>query len=169
MATREDIEEWLARAALGDRRAFRPLYEATSAKLFGLCLHLLRDRAEAEDAFDTFIEAYNAKYPKAVEYLTKDREELLTFYDFPAEHWRHLRTTNPIESIFATIRLRTAKTRCCLSRNTALTMVFKLPLCAQSRWRRLNGSELPTDVVGGVRLEDGVRSTTQQAQIQDAA
>ena len=126
-------------------------------------------RAEAEDAFDTFIEAYDAKYPKAVECLTKDREELLTFYDFPAEHWRHLRTTNPIESIFATIRLRTAKTRGCLSRNTALTMVFKLPLCAQSRWRRLNGSELLTDVVGGVRLEDGVRSTTQQAQIQDAA
>ncbi len=126
-------------------------------------------RAEAEDAFNTFVEAYDAKYPKAVECLTRDREELLTFYDFPAQHWRHLRTTNPIESTFATIRLRTAKTRGCLSRNTALTMVFKLALCAQSRWRRLNGSELLNDVVGGVRFEDGVRSTPEQAQVEDAA
>ena len=89
-------------------------------------------RAEAEDAFDYFTEAYDAKYPKAAECLTKDGDELLTFDDFPAEHWRHLRTTNPIESTFATIRLRTAKTRGCLSRNTALTMVFKLALCDQS-------------------------------------
>lgn len=126
-------------------------------------------RAEANDAFDTFIQAYDAKYPKAVECLVKDREELLTFYDFPAEHWRHLRTTNPIESTFATIRLRTAKTRGCLSRNTALTMVFKLALCAQGRWRRLNGSELLTDVVGGVRFEDGVRSDNEPAQSEDAA
>lgn len=126
-------------------------------------------RAEAEDALNTFIDAYDAKYPKAVDCLTKDREELLTFYDFPAQHWRHLRTTNPIESTFATIRLRTAKTRGCLSRNTALTMVFKLALCAQRRWRRLNASEMLADVVGGVRFEDGVRSTTEQAQIEDAA
>lgn len=126
-------------------------------------------RAEANDAFDTFIEAYDAKYPKAVECLTKDREELLTFYDFPADHWRHLRTTNPIESTFATIRLRTAKTRGCLSPNTALTMVFKLALCAQSPWRRLNGSELLTDVVGGVRFKDGVRAQHEPAQTEEAA
>jgi transposase-like protein len=126
-------------------------------------------REEAEDAFDYFTQAYDAKYPKAVECLTKDREELLTFYNFPAEHWRHLRTTNPIESTFATIRLRTAKTRGCLSRNTALTMVFKLALCAQTRWRRLNGSELLTDIVGGVLFKDGVRNTHQPAQAEDAA
>ena len=126
-------------------------------------------RAEAEDAFDYFTQAYDAKYPKAAECLTKDREELLTFYDFPAEHWRHLRTTNPIESTFATIRLRTAKTRGCLSRNTALTMVFKLAICAQSHWRRLNGSELLNDVVGGLTFRDGVRITDEPAQAEEAA
>ena len=83
--------------------------------------------------------------------------------------WRHLRTTNPIESTFATIRLRTAKTRGCLSRNTALTMVFKRAICAQRQWRRLNGAELLNDVVGGVPFEDGVRTTSQQAQVADAA
>ena len=81
----------------------------------------------------------------------------MVFYDFPGEHWRHLRTTNPIESTFATIRLRTAKTRGCLSRKTALAMVYKLALSAQRGWRRLNKSELITDVVGGVTFKDGVR------------
>jgi len=85
-------------------------------------------RKEAERAFDYFIEAYQAKYPKATECLSKDREELLAFYDFPAEHWKHIRTTNPIESTFATVKLRTAKTRGCLSRTTLLTMVFRLCL-----------------------------------------
>ena len=126
-------------------------------------------REEAEHAFNYFVEAYDDKYPKAVECLTKDREELLTFYDFPAAHWHHLRTTNPIESTFATIRLRTAKTRACLSRKTALTMVFKLALCAQSHWRRLNGSELLTDVVGGVPFRDGVRVTDEPDQTEEAA
>ena len=124
---------------------------------------------EAEDAFNYFVEAYDDKYPKAVECLTKDREELLTFYDFPAAHWHHLRTTNPIESTFATIRLRTAKTRGCLSRKTALAMVYKLALSAQGRWRRLNTSELLTDVVGGVIFKDGVRNDDEVVTAEDPA
>lgn len=126
-------------------------------------------RAEAESAFDYFIQAYDAKYPKAVECLRKDRRELLAFYDFPAEHWRHLRTTNPIESTFATIRLRTAKTRGCLSRKTALAMVYKLGVSAQNGWRRLNKSELLTDVVGGVTFKDGVKITEDPTQTKGAA
>ena len=126
-------------------------------------------REEAGAAFDYFVAAYGAKYPKAVECLTNDREELLVFYDFPAEHWRHLRTTNPIESTFATIRLRTAKTRGCLSPKTALSMVYKLGLSAQNGWRRLNGSELMTDVVGGVTFKDGVRNDDEVATAGDAA
>ena len=126
-------------------------------------------KEEAEAAFDYFVQAYGAKYPKAVECLTKDREELLTFYDFPAQHWMHIRTTNPIESTFATIRLRTAKTRGCLSRQTVLPMVFKLALSAQKRWRRLNGSELLADVVGGVRFEDGVKVTEETQKADEAA
>jgi putative transposase len=126
-------------------------------------------REEAEDAFNYFVEAYDDKYPTAVECLTKDREELLTFYDFPGAHWHHLRTTNPIESTFATIRLRTAKTRGCLSRKTALAMVYKLALSAQARWRRLSKSELLTDVVGGVIFKDGVRNDDEVVTAEDAA
>jgi putative transposase len=114
-------------------------------------------RQEAEQAFDYFVSAYGAKYPKAVECLSKDRDVLLTFYDFPAEHWVHIRTTNPVESTFATVRLRTGKTRGCLSRDTAFTMVFKLCLSAEKRWRRLNGAEQLTAIMTGVKFEDGVR------------
>lgn len=98
-------------------------------------------KENAEKAFDHFIASYEAKYPKATECLAKDRKVLLTFYDFPAEHWLHLRTTNPIESTFATVRLRTTKTRGMLTRDTMLTMVFKLSMSAQKRWRRLNRPE----------------------------
>lgn len=112
----------------------------------------------AEKALDTFQEAYGAKYPKAVECLVKDREALLTFYDFPAEHWRHLRTTNPIESTFATVRLRTAKTKGAGSRLACLTMVWKLAQAAERRWRMLNGaSQLIVDVIAGVRFKDGIK------------
>jgi putative transposase len=114
-------------------------------------------RQEAEQAFDYFVSAYGAKYPKAVECLSKDRDVLLMFYDFPAEHWVHIRTTNPVESTFATVRLRTGKTRGCLSRETAFTMVFKLCLSAEKRWRRLNGAEQMTAIMSGVKFEDGVR------------
>ena len=106
---------------------------------------------------------------KPVECLTKDREEVLVFYDFPAAHWHHLHTTNPTESTFATIRLRTAKTRGCLSRKTALAMVYKLALSAESRWRRLSKSELSADVVGGVTVNDGVKVTEQVTQTEGAA
>ena len=111
--------------------------------------------AAAEEAFDTFVTSFEAKYPKAVECLTKDREKLLTFYQFPAEHWKHLRTTNPIESTFATVRLRTEKTKGCGSRQASLTMVFKLAKSAEKSWRRLNGSRLIADVIAGVKFEDG--------------
>ena len=114
-------------------------------------------REAAETAFDAFLITYEAKYPKATKCLAKDREELLAFYEFPAEHWAHLRTTNPIESTFATVRLRTAKTRGCLSRQTMLTMVFKLCQSAEKGWRRLRGYKLLGEVVRGVQFVDGVR------------
>ena len=114
-------------------------------------------RQQANEAFDLFIETFEARYPKAVECLAKDRDVLLTFYDFPAEHWVHLRTTNPIESTFATVRLRTARTKGCGSRKACLTMVFKLACCAERRWRRLNGRELIPEVIRGVSFVDGVK------------
>ncbi len=114
-------------------------------------------KAVAETAFDLFVTTFEAKYPKATGCLTKDRDVLLTFYDFPAEHWRHLRTTNPIESTFATVRLRHRRTKGSGSRTACLTMVFKLVLAAEKRWRRLNGSALLSEVIRGVRFIDGVK------------
>ena len=114
-------------------------------------------RKEAEGAFDLFLETFGAKHPKACACLTKDRDVLLTFYNYPAEHWVHLRTTNPIESTFATVRLRTAKTKGSGSRLACLTMVFKLVQSAQKRWRALNGSNLIGDVISGVPFVDGVK------------
>jgi len=116
-------------------------------------------RAQAEKAFDLFVATYEAKYAKATDCLRKDREELLVFYDFPALHWVHLRTTNPIESTFATVRLRTAKTKGSGSRSACLTMVFKLMEAASKKWRLLNGSPLLTKVIAGVRFVDGVEQT----------
>ena len=114
-------------------------------------------RADADAAFDHFQQTYQAKYPKAVECLRKDREALLAFYDFPAEHWIHLRTTNPIESMFATVRLRTAKTKGCGSRRATLTMVFKLAMSAEQRFRRLNGHHRILDLLAGVPFVDGIK------------
>lgn len=114
-------------------------------------------KADAERNFDLFIEMYQAKYPKATTCLAKDREVLLTFYDFPAEHWMHLRTTNPIESTFATVRLRTYRTKGCGSRIACLTMVFKLSQSAEQTWRALNGSKLLEDVIRGVQFVNGLR------------
>ena len=107
-------------------------------------------RQAAEKAFDHFLTVYRPKYPKAAECLEKDREALLTFYDFPAEHWIHLRTTNPIESTFATVRLRTAKTRGCVSRESILAMVFMLVKSAERHWRKLNGIPRLAQVIEGV-------------------
>lgn len=115
------------------------------------------DRQRAALAFDLFIAAYEAKYPKAAECLAQDREELLAFYDFPAEHWGHIRTTNPIESTFATVRLRTDKTRGCLSRVTMLAMVFKLYQSAAKRWHRLRATQYLPEVMQGVAFKDGLR------------
>ena len=115
-------------------------------------------RQDAETAFDQFVEIYEPKYPKAAACLSKDRDALLSFYDFPAEHWIHIRTTNPIESTFATVRLRTAKTKGCGSRLATLTMVFKLAESAQKRWRRLNGHELIVDLIAGITFTNGTKS-----------
>ena len=120
-------------------------------------------KEKAEKAFDHFIESYEAKYPKATECLAKDREALLTFYDFPAEHWCHLRTTNPIESTFATVRLRTTKTRGMLTRDTMLTMVFKLSLSAQTRWRRLNRPDRLGELIEGIQFKDGIKEEKEAA------
>jgi putative transposase len=114
-------------------------------------------REQAFKAFDLFIQTYQAKYPKAVECLLKDKDELLAFYDFPAEHWSHLRTTNPIESTFATVELRKYRTKGPGSRQAGLAMVFKLAEQAQKHWRRLNGSVLLSEVIAGVQFVDGVR------------
>jgi len=114
-------------------------------------------RAEGHKAFDAFGGMFEAKYPAAVECLKKDRDVLLAFYDFPAEHWIHIRTTNPIESTFATVRLRHRKTKGSGSRVACLTMVFKLMESASKTWRALNGSTLAADVIAGVQFADGVK------------
>lgn len=116
-------------------------------------------KATAEQAVEGFLQTYEAKYPKAADCLRKDREALLAFYRFPSEHWQHIRTTNPIESTFATVRLRTAKTRGCLSRTTALTMAFQLVRCAEKTWRRLRGYKHLTEMLEGVQFVDGAKDT----------
>ena len=113
-------------------------------------------RNSAHQALDRFCATYEAKYSKAASCLARDRETLLAFYDFPAAHWQHLRTTNPIESTFATIRLRTVKTRNCLSVKTALSLVHQLAMSAQKRWRRLRGFGQLTDPVAKVKFVDGI-------------
>ena len=112
-------------------------------------------RENAHKAFDTTLARFTAKYPRAMECLAKDRESMLAFYDFPAEHWVSIRTTNPIESAFATVRSRTSKTRNCGSRSTTLAMVYKLLQSAQKRWNRLKGFQLLTLVVNNVKFQDG--------------
>ena len=116
-------------------------------------------REHANKAFDLFLTTYQDKYPKAAQCLRKDRESLLAFYDFPAQHWHHIRTTNPIESTFATIKLRTHRTKGCLSRETGLAMLYKLAMSAQDRWPRLRGSKLTADVLNGVSFKNGIKLT----------
>jgi transposase-like protein len=119
-------------------------------------IYLAPNRASAEVAINVFAEKYGAKYDKAVECLTKDREALLALYEFPAEHWDHLRTTNPIESVFATVRHRTVRTKGSLSPTTARLMVFKLLCAASKTWRRLKGTNQLPKVIAGVRFENGI-------------
>ena len=104
-------------------------------------------RAQAEAAFDFFVETYGVKWDKAVTKLVKDRDALLTFFDFPAEHWKHIRTSNPIESTFATVRHRTKRTKGCLSRKTGLAMAFKLMMSAQKKWRKLDGQNRMPEII----------------------
>ena len=128
---------------------------AAKAKLHQIWMAATRKEAQA--AFNGFLEDYQAKYPKAAECLEKDRDQLLAFYEFPAEHWAHLRTTNPIESTFATVRLRHRRTKGNGSRTACLTMIFKLVQSAAKTWRLLNGSGLLPEVIRGVRFTDGIR------------
>jgi transposase-like protein len=120
-------------------------------------IYLAPNKKDALKAFDKFVKKYEAKYPKAVKCLLKTKKQTLAFYDFPAEHWRHIRSTNPIESTFATVRLRTYKTRACCKRTTIFTMVFKLVQAAEKKWQKLYGYKLIEDVLKGVRFIDGVR------------
>ncbi|MCP1850215.1 MULTISPECIES: IS256 family transposase [unclassified Bradyrhizobium] len=119
-------------------------------------VHRAPNRGSAEAAIDVFAEKYRAKYGRAVECLTKDSDELLTFYDFPAEHWDHLRTTNPIERVFATVRHRTVRTKGSLSPTTATLMVFNLVIAAAKTWRRLKGTNQLPKLIAGVRFNDGI-------------
>ena len=118
-------------------------------------------RDEAHKAFDRTLKRFEAKYPKAMACLAKDRDELLAFYDYPAEHWVHIRTTNPIESTFATVRLRSKRSRNCGSRATTLAMVFKLLQSAEKRWKRIKGFSKLELVVNNVRFQDGEQVTDQ--------
>jgi len=136
----------------------------TKAKRALQDIWMAETRTAAEAAFDGFIEVYSVKYEKAAACLAKDRDALLAFYDFPAEHWPHLRTTNPIESTFATVRHRTIRSKGCLSNKTALAMIFKLAQAAEKSWRRLKGHAQLPKVILGVKFNDGIEVVRSQAQ-----
>jgi len=132
-------------------------------------IRMAETKAAAETAFDAFIESYQLKYEKAADCLAKDRDALLAFYDFPAEHWKHLCTTNPIESTFATVRHRTIRAKGCLSNKTALAMVFKLVEGAQKSWRRLDGHTQLPKLIMGVKFADGLEVTAKAIRQPDTA
>jgi transposase-like protein len=119
-------------------------------------IYMADTRENAYAAFDSFVALYGAKYPKAVECLLKSKEEGLAFYDFPAEHWKHIRTANPIESTFATVRLRMYKTKGCGTRRETLTMVFKLVQSAEKRWQKIHSSKLIPLVLSGEKFVNGI-------------
>ncbi|SEQ90506.1 Transposase, Mutator family [Nitrosomonas sp. Nm51] len=121
-------------------------------------------REQAYAAFDNCIERFSPEYPKAMECLEKDKDSMLAFYDYPAENWQHIRTTSPVESVFATVRLRTARTRNCGSRTTTLTMAFKLMEVAQKKWFRLRGYKPLADVLQGIKSVNGVKQNGGQKQ-----
>ena len=135
-----------------------PKSQQSKAKRALHAIWLAETKNDANVAFDAFVESCDVKYEKAVACLVKDREELLAFYDFPAEHWKHLRTTNPIESSFATIRHRTIRSKGCLSNKTALAMIFKLAQAAEKSWRRLDGHNQLPKVIAGVKFTDGIEA-----------
>jgi len=148
---------WVHKTANVLNKLPKSLQAKAKAKLHQIWMAAEKD--EAERHFDDFIKVYGAKYPKAAECLEKDRDQLLTFYDFPAEHWRHIRTTNPIESTFATVRLRTDKVRGCFSAQTVVTMAFKLCQCAQKRWIRLYHPQRLAEVIRGVKFVNGIEES----------
>jgi putative transposase len=125
---------------------------------------IAKTKRDALAAFDAFVETWGVKYDKAAECLIKDREALLAFYNFPAEHWKHLRTTNVIESSFATVRHRTVRSKGCLSNKTALAMIFKLAEAAERSWRRLDGHNQLPKIILGVRFNDGIEVVRSKAQ-----
>jgi len=148
---------WVHKTANVLNKLPKSLQAKAKAKLHQIWMAAEKD--EAQRHFDEFVDVYAAKYPKATECLEKDRDQLLTFYDFPAEHWRHIRTTNPIESTFATVRLRTDKIRGCFSAQTVITMAFKLCECAQKRWIRLNNPQRLAEVIRGVIFVNGIEES----------
>lgn len=118
---------------------------------------MTESREQAYTAFDNTVKRFEAKYQKAMACLVKDKAAMLAFYDFPAEHWLHIRTSNPIESTFSTVRLRTTKTRNCVSRESIFAMVFKLVESAEKRWKRLHGFALMADIIEGVEFKNGIK------------
>jgi putative transposase len=130
-------------------------------------IYRAQTKSDANRAFNRFIKTYQPKYPHATDCLAKDREVLLAFYDFPAEHWQHIRSTNPIESTFATVRLRTDKTRGAVSKGTILPLVFKLIQSAQKRWLRIRGFKHLGDVIEGVQFKDGIRLEQKHIDLND--
>ena len=126
-------------------------------------IYMAETKEAAEKQMDVFAKTYGAKYPKAVATLLKDRDVLLSFYDFPAEHWRHIRTTNPIESTFSTVRLRTDKVKSCFSNKTVITMAFQLCLSAQKRWQRLSGRDKLQKIVEGAKFVNGIEVVEESA------
>jgi transposase-like protein len=142
-----------------------PKSQQTKAKRALQEIWMAETKKDALVAFDAFIETWRAKYERAVDCLIKDRDALLAFYDFPAEHWKHLRTTNVIESSFATVRHRTVRSKGCLSNKTALAMIFKLAEAAEKSWRRLDGHRQLPKIILGVRFTDGIEVARSEAQI----
>jgi transposase-like protein len=132
----------------------KSLQAKAKSELHAIWMAETRDQAYA--AFERFMRTYQAKYPKAVDKLLRDRETLLAFYDFPAEHWQHIRSTNPIESTFATIRHRSTRTKNCVSRATLLGLVYRLAREAEKSWQRIQGSERIADLDAGVLFKDGI-------------
>ena len=148
---------WVHKTANVLNKLPKSLQAKAKAKLHRIWMAAEKD--EAVRHLDDFVNVYGARYPKAAECLEKDRDQLLTFYGFPAEHWRHIRTTNPIESTFATVRLRTDKVRGCFSAQTVLTMAFKLCQCAQKRWIRLYHPQRLAEVIRGVKFVNGIEES----------
>ena len=151
---------WVHKTANVLNKLPKSLQAKAKAKLHEIWM--AADKDQARRHFDDFLKIYGAKYPKATECLEKDRDVLLTFYDFPAEHWKHVRTSNPIESTFATVRLRTDKVRGCFSSQSVVSMAFRLCQCAEKRWIRLHHPERLAEVIRGVNFVNGIKENDEK-------